>query len=121
MERRTLIILGGLVALGLIGWIRSGPPDMKAVRRAAGDEPVVMISASWCGYCKSLRENFKTWGVRYVELDIDKDPAGRRVYSLAQARGVPVVLVGERIFHGYDPGSIHQAIVDAGLQPETTP
>ncbi|MBX3690336.1 glutaredoxin domain-containing protein [Dokdonella sp.] len=121
MERRTLLIVGGLIALAAIGWIRSGPPDMKAVRKAAGDEPVVLLSASWCGYCKKLRGDLESWRVRYVELDVENDPTGRRVYGLARAHGVPLMLVGEQLFEGYQPGPIHQAIADAGLLPATVP
>lgn len=117
MNGRSFLIVAGLCALALVGWSRSRPMDMRSVRAAVGDEPVVLLAASWCGYCRKLRGDLAAWGVRYTELDIENDPSGARAFRLLRARGVPVTLVGERHFPGYQPAQIRQAIADAGLLP----
>ncbi len=91
--------------------------DVSAVRAVVGDEPVVLLSATWCGYCKKLRADLDRWGVRYREYDVEGSPEGERAAALLRSSGVPVLLVRERRFVGYVPQQIHQSLSEAGLLP----
>ncbi len=68
---------------------------------------VVMFSTSWCGYCAKARALFREQGVRFTEIDIEADPEGARFQAeLLRAHGVPTIVVGNRLIHGYDEGQI---------------
>ncbi|MGL4744624.1 MAG: mycoredoxin [Dermatophilaceae bacterium] len=36
---------------------------------------VTMYSTTWCGYCQRLRSQFVREGIRFTEVDIERDPA----------------------------------------------
>ncbi|WP_020410887.1 glutaredoxin family protein [Hahella ganghwensis] len=62
---------------------------------------VVMYSTSWCGYCKMARKYFRSNGIAYTEHDIEKSQAAKREYDRMGARGVPVILVGDKRMNGF--------------------
>ena len=35
---------------------------------------VTMYSTVWCGYCRRLKSQMEREGIRYVEVDIERDP-----------------------------------------------
>jgi len=65
---------------------------------------VVMYSTDWCGYCKKAREYFRSQKIAFVEYDIEKYPRAKREYDALGARGVPVILVGDKRMNGFSPG-----------------
>lgn len=68
---------------------------------------VVMFSTSWCGYCAKARALFREQGVRFTEIDIEADPEGARFQAeQLGTHGVPTIVVGNRLIHGYDEGQI---------------
>lgn len=117
MRRLALVLLAAVAFATLAGCTRPAPVDQAAVREAVGSEPVVLLSASWCGYCRKLRGDLDRWGVRYREYDVEQSAQGERAFSLLRSSGVPVLLVRERRFHGYVPQQIRQSLSDAGLLP----
>ncbi len=62
---------------------------------------VVMYSASWCGYCTKARNHFKDEGIRFTEYDIEKTAKGKSDYKRLNAKGVPVILVGNKRMNGF--------------------
>ncbi len=36
--------------------------------------PVTMYSTPWCGYCVRLKRAMEREGIRYAEVDIERDP-----------------------------------------------
>ena len=117
MRRLALVLLTGVAAATLAACARRAPVDQSAVRAAVGGEPVVLLSATWCGYCSKLRADLDRWGVRYREYDVENSPEGVRAAGVLRSPGVPVLLVGERRFVGYVPNQIHQSLSEAGLLP----
>lgn len=116
--RRFAPVLLAIVALATMAACTRKPPlDQAALRQAVGNEPVVLLSATWCGYCRQLRADLEQWGVHYREYDVEQSQAGARAFALLKSSGVPVLLVGEQRFHGYVPRQIHQSLSDAGLLP----
>lgn len=81
-------------------------------RRTTGDDGIVMLSATWCGYCTALRKDLDGMGVAYRELDIDGP--GRDAFDAVGARGVPVLIVGQDIVYGYDPERARELIGSLG-------
>jgi glutaredoxin len=68
-----------------------------------GEQPDVLLYATeWCGYCAATRSFFAAQGIRYTELDIEKSSVGRDGYRQLGGRGVPLIVIGEDVVHGYD-------------------
>jgi glutaredoxin len=68
---------------------------------------VVLFATSWCGYCAQARKLFREQGVRFTEIDVEADPEGARFQAeQLRASGVPTIVIGSRLIHGYDEGQI---------------
>jgi len=100
---------------GLAACARPAPIDRQALRAAVGDAPVVMLSASWCGYCRKLRADLRRWDVAFSEFDVEDDAAGTQAYSLLRGNGVPILLVNEHRVSGYAPSRARELLASAGL------
>jgi glutaredoxin len=94
--------------------------DMTELRDAVGDAPVVLLSTSTCGYCRKLRADLGGWGVDYVDVDVEREDSGRRAYDLVNGRGVPILLVGDTVVHGYAPERSRALLVAARLLPDSS-
>ena len=86
-------------------WV-AGPVSYDA--DAAG--PVTLYSTAWCRYCTKTRRFLNRNQIPFTEIDVEKSEQGRLEFSALGGRGVPVVRVGERILHGYDPGGLRRAL-----------
>lgn len=62
---------------------------------------VVMYSASWCGVCKKARRYFAERGIKYTEYDIENSAKAKTEFKKLGAKGVPVILVGNRRMNGF--------------------
>lgn len=90
--------------------------DHAALRAEVGDKPVVLLSTAWCGYCRKLRADLKNWDVPYNEIDVERSDAGQRAYALLGGRGVPILLVGDQVVHGYSPKRARELMGEAGIE-----
>ncbi len=68
---------------------------------------VVMYSAEWCGYCKKARKYFKANDIPFKEYDVEKSRKGQRDYKKLKAKGVPVILIGEKRLNGFSEKSFN--------------
>lgn len=95
-----------LIALGVAFWFaRSLTLDKqadKAAALAAGQPEVVLYATDWCGYCKQTREFFEANDIRYSEQDIEKSAEARKAHQQLGGNGVPTIVIGDDIVHGYD-------------------
>ena len=103
-----------LVAIACIALAGCGR-DPAALRAEVGSAPVVLLSTAWCGYCRKLRGDLAEWGVAYDEHDVETSEAGRNAYSMVGGRGVPILLVGDEVVHGYSPQRARELIAAAGV------
>jgi glutaredoxin len=94
--------------------------DLSELRDAVGDAPVVLLSTSTCGYCKKLRADLSGWGIDYVDVDVERERNGRRAYDLVNGRGVPILLVGDSVVHGYAPERSRALLAAARLLPDSS-
>lgn len=111
MSRMLLLISGLLVGLH---WYATRGPAPGDPRVGAADGDITMLSATWCGYCDALRRDLDRMGVAYRELDIEDGATGEAAFDAIGARGVPVLLVGQKVINGYDPDRARDLIVAAG-------
>ncbi|HET9033478.1 MAG TPA: glutaredoxin family protein [Dokdonella sp.] len=112
--------LPGLAMLLALLSACSNQADIAEVRTMIGDAPVLMLSTSTCGYCKKLRADLSDWGVEYVDVNVETDRNGQRLFGLVNGRGVPVLLIGDEIVHGYSPTRSRKLLVAANLTNETS-
>ena len=43
-----------------------------------GSGSITMFSTSWCGYCRRLKSQLDREGIRFTEVDIERDPESAR-------------------------------------------
>ncbi|WP_226470151.1 glutaredoxin family protein [Luteimonas panaciterrae] len=84
-------------------------------RMGTGETGVVMLMAEWCGYCAKLRKDFELANVRYRMLDVDT-PEGDQAMQAMGLQGVPVLIVGQDVVHGYQPSEIRQLLEPLGYR-----
>ncbi len=66
---------------------------------------MILLTATWCGYCRKQRADFLAAGLAYAEFDVETDQLGRRLYeALPTPRGVPVIIVADEWKIGYGEG-----------------
>lgn len=68
---------------------------------------IVMYSAEWCGYCKKARNYFTANNIRFKEYDVEKSRKGQRDYKTLKAKGVPVILIGNKRLNGFSESSFN--------------
>jgi glutaredoxin len=76
------------------------------------DAPPVLLSASWCGYCKRAKQHLAARGIAYTEYDVDT-PAGRQMAArLGAQSGVPVLAWKGQQLTGFSAAS-YDALIAA--------
>src|SRR5258706_7978036 len=82
-------------------------PETLAKLQALAPSKVVMFATAWCPYCAKARALFQAQGVRFIELDLERDGTAeafqRDVMGLS---GFPTIIIGNRVTQGYDEGQI---------------
>lgn len=82
----------------------SKAPNSQSIK-PQNTKPVVMYSASWCGYCRKARNYFKKNKIDFVEYDVETSPKGKADYKRLKATGVPVILIGKQRMNGFNQSS----------------
>lgn len=97
---RRLFLAGVLVVLAAC---QSDSERVQAARQIVGSDTVVLLSASWCGYCRKERADLVRWGIAFNEFDVENDPRGKDAYQVLGGGGVPITLIGQQRVVGYSP------------------
>lgn len=77
---------------------------------------VVLFSTAWCPSCRAARRFFQAKGVKFVELDVEKDPRAQQQYLQIQRAYrlrpgvVPLIVVNGRVFQGFSAPQIEAAL-----------
>lgn len=71
---------------------------------------VILYGTSWCGYCAATRKFFAENGIRYTELDVEKTTEGYTGHKKLGGGGVPVIVVGDQVLHGYSEAALSQSL-----------
>ena len=75
------------------------------------DSKVIVYSATWCAFCHAAKDYFDKLGVKYVDKDIETDPAnGMEAIEKSQQRGIPVIDIDGDIILGFDRPKIDAAL-----------
>jgi mycoredoxin len=76
---------------------------------------VIVLSASWCPYCMSLRHHLTELKVPYTDLDTEDTTEGRWAFVAIHGTGIPVTIVGDQVIRGLGTESPWEK-VDAALK-----
>ena len=65
--------------------------------------PVKVYSASWCGFCRMVKQYLASKNVPFEEIDIEADRgAAEYIVNKTQQAGIPVTEIGEDVIIGFD-------------------
>lgn len=119
--RRRLPVVVAAVILGawLVLHTTLPPPSLPPVRCgvdvAPDEDMVVMLSASWCHYCRKARAFLQAGSIRHCEFDIETTGEGRRRFAALPLKVVPVLTVGGETMVGFNRDELMQALVARGV------
>lgn len=103
-----LVVLVAGVWVGKPAW--QNRAQATVVQVAATQPEVVLYATEWCGYCAAAREFFSANGIQFTELDIEKSTAGHEGHRKLGGNGVPLVVVGDKVIHGYDERELRSTL-----------
>ena len=74
-------------------------------------QPVVILyGTTWCGYCAAARQFFDANGIQYTEYDTEKTTEGYEGHKKLGGGGVPLIVVGGDVMHGFNEGGLRQVL-----------
>jgi glutaredoxin len=94
---------------------RSASPIMCGRDHTPGADTVVMLSATWCGYCRRARTWLQDEGVEYCEYDVESSAEGRRRFAAAPVKVVPILEIHGDTLVGFNRTEIEQTLIAHGL------
>ncbi|MEO5627291.1 MAG: glutaredoxin domain-containing protein [Candidatus Saccharimonadales bacterium] len=72
---------------------------------------ITIYSATWCAFCHAAKDYLDGKGVKYTDLDIEKDPANAKaVVDKSGQMGIPVLDIDGTIIVGFDRPKIDAAL-----------
>ncbi len=72
---------------------------------------VTIYSAVWCAFCHAAKDYMDKLGVKYVDKDVEKDPAFmRESVDKSGQMGIPVIDINGTIIVGFNRPAIDQAL-----------
>ena len=96
---------GAALLLALLIQSTASPAQAESCR----EQPVVMISTSWCGYCRKARAFFEENRVDFEEIDAERTPS-QAIRDLYRKTGVPLIIVGTEYVRGYNERRLRELL-----------
>jgi glutaredoxin len=82
-------------------------------RRTTGNDQIVVLVADWCSVCRRLQSDLWRARIRFRPVDVDTAD-GKRAMQAVRARGVPVIIIGQSVIHGYDTLALDEKLSPLG-------
>ena len=106
IQRRLQLRLAASVAAVLVAVAGfSAQADAQACR----EQTVIMLSASWCGYCRQARKFFDAHDIQFTEIDVEKT-SHADIQRLYRQNGVPVIFIGSEQVKGFDEPQLRELL-----------
>lgn len=64
-------------------------------------DPVVLYSATWCGYCKQAKSYLDVHGIPYTDIDIDTREGMAALVNAEGGKNVPFLTRGDKHIKGF--------------------
>jgi glutaredoxin len=84
--------------------------DFMFKKKSLKNQKVVMFTTPSCGWCKRAKAFFQKHNVRYIAYDIKKSKEARLKFKELKGRGVPLILIGDKKFVGFNKKAISEAL-----------
>lgn len=118
-KRSGRIVLGLIVVSWLGVMIAMSPSVGKPLQCgrdvAVNDDTLVMLSASWCSYCRRARAYLQSEQIAHCEYDVETNDEGRRQFAQLKVKVIPVIKIRDEVLFGFNRAAIHDALVGYGL------
>lgn len=85
--------------------VRNNPPNH-----------VIVLSASWCPYCMTLRHHLSGLNIPYTDLDTESTTEGRWAFRSLHGNGTPITIVGKQVIRGLGSATTPWSTVDDALK-----
>jgi glutaredoxin len=122
---RSKVRMGSAIAMGVIlfalacGLAIAAERALAYVYNPTRNNPpnhVIVLSASWCPYCMSLRHHLTELKVPYTDLDTEHTTEGRWAFAAVRGTGIPITIVGDQVIRGLSSNGSTWAKVDGALK-----
>lgn len=110
-----VLIIAAFITLTQYSKIPFVEPVNCGAGLGANAAEVVMLSASWCRYCRQARRFFVSEHVNYCEYDIEQTPEGEELYARSRFGAIPVIFVRGETLIGFDRDEITRVLIVNGL------
>jgi glutaredoxin len=102
------LLVFGIALIAFQQW-NAGEPESPGGK---SDRPpqVVMYGTASCPACQMARAYFNQHDIPYVEYDIEWSSKAKREFKKLGGRGVPLILVGNEKFLGWNQHAVAQAL-----------
>ncbi|OOZ37040.1 glutaredoxin family protein [Solemya velesiana gill symbiont] len=76
---------------------------------------VTLYSTRQCGYCRQAKAFLQKKKVPFAEYDVERNRRAFNEFHRAGGRGVPLIVIGNRSFNGFQPKQLEKALRAAGF------
>ncbi|HEX4325601.1 MAG TPA: glutaredoxin family protein [Burkholderiales bacterium] len=110
-----LIVIAGAVAVsGYSKLVHRSPAHAVSSAENQAAPVAILYATSWCPYCKQTRKLLERDGVKYTEIDVEKDPHSQdHLRQKFHVSGFPILEVDGEIVVGYKPAEIEKLVAGA--------
>lgn len=97
----------------LAGWYQERHTNRQWLEEigvyGAGEPHIpVLFGTDWCPYCAKARQYFDRNGIRFHDLDIERDAEAARQYKAIGRSGIPVLVYEDMILGGFDEATMER-------------
>ena len=78
---------------------------------------ITLYTTRSCPNCRKAKHYLQQRGLRFQELDVKHSPRAQKEFARLGGRGVPLIMVGDQQFSGFNPQQLKTALARAGLLP----
>lgn len=105
------VIVAAFIALNVVTSPEARVPVVCDRDLVPDGDTVVMLSASWCGYCRRARVFMQDEGIRHCEYDVETSAEGRRQFADMSLKVIPVIRVRDDTLVGFSKTELMQTLV----------
>lgn len=107
--RKSMRARKGLSTVAILAAVLNGGLASPVRAQACRDQTVIMLAASWCGFCRQARKFFDAHDVQFTEIDVEKTDHAD-IKRLYRENGVPVIFIGREQVKGFDEPQLRELL-----------
>lgn len=74
-------------------------------------EKISVYGTAWCPHCHAVKEFFKEKGIKFEDIDIEKEQEkAKEMIEKSGQMGVPVIVINDEIIVGFDKEKIERLL-----------